>query len=180
MLMIREKDTTMVDQSRRGLHNRAERKRSSPVGGTPPVDGDLVGRLKEQILEKVQCEGHVTFLELGCIEGFVGDYEISNQDVNVVIWPGISEEAIQAIFELQQEQLIHFAPCSLWAYSWSGGPVPDLPIAKHAPRGGRFSTTHWGPTELCPGSSSSSRSDPRKRVGSSGDRAGRGVEADNN
>jgi len=128
-------------------------KRSAPVGEFkfPYVPVDPVARLKRAILEKVERERNATFAELAHIEGFAGNLDIVNTTANVLIWMGMSAEAIDAIEQLQRENLIHLAGSSWLVYSWSGGPVPNLPIVKHRPRSGRFQKMHWGPTALVAG-----------------------------
>ena len=62
--------------------------------------------IKEAILAKVTRERNVSFAEIEDIEGCRGEYEMRFPDINVVLWSGLSAEAIDAIEALQKEGLI--------------------------------------------------------------------------
>ena len=59
--------------------------------------------IKEAILAKVTRERNVSFAEIEDIEGCRGEYEMRFPDINVVLWSGLSAEAIDAIEALQKE-----------------------------------------------------------------------------
>jgi hypothetical protein len=71
-------------------------------------------------------------------------------DLNVLLWRGLSMEAIDAIEELRREGLIHYYPCAPLVY-WCDGRVPSLPIVGRRPPSGGYKKLHWAPVTLRPG-----------------------------
>lgn len=72
----------------------------------------------------------VTFVELEHhVDGFSGDMELFIMD-NIVLWQGISTEAMEAISELMKAKLIKPDPANPLVYVIDGK-VIDLPLVKN-------------------------------------------------
>jgi hypothetical protein len=94
-----------------------------------------------------QHRGGVSFVELSQqVEGFSGDLALCCGE-NLVIWPGVSQEAFDALDELRKTRAIHYFPTSVLVYL-ADGMVPQMPQAK-ARR--KYKTPHWAPAVINPG-----------------------------
>lgn len=91
--------------------------------------------LKAQILDRItKLRSGVTFVELRDIPGFEGDQLILLDGpgiANVVLWCGVSQEAVTAIQELLAEGRITYSQAHVLAYLIDGGTL-SLPLAKRA------------------------------------------------
>ena len=78
------------------------------------LDDALKLKLKERIFELISEEGCETFAEIQShhIENFKGDYTWENRP-DLVLWSGLSKEAVIAFTELLVEKKIFLAPRSL-------------------------------------------------------------------
>lgn len=105
--------------------------------------------MAEAILKLVQERETVTFAELcSIIPGFDGEHTfVSDQDPNVILWPGISDEASEAMQRLRSENRIFMHPASTITYIVDGA-VPGLPVAKRPPAQG-YKKPHWLPVCFC-------------------------------
>lgn len=100
-------------------------------------------KLLEQIKEKLSW-GSVSFAELSRIEGFNGDLEIklNHPSVsNVVLWSGLSEEAIEALEVIRKEGEYIISPSTILVYLMDGVSL-NLPIAKSKRH---YKKPHWAP-----------------------------------
>ena len=108
--------------------------------------------MAEKILEFVTAYKHVTFAELDQkIEGFSGgELQISinnEQTSNIVLWQGLTEEAVDALEELWQAKKIHQLPAHFLSYLHDGRML-RLPLAK---RPQHYKKPHWAPVCFNPG-----------------------------
>jgi hypothetical protein len=90
---------------------------------------------------------HVTFAELSRLEGFWGplDLLINHEKAsNVVIWSGMSQEAVDALWVIQQEGEYEMVPTTALTYLIDGVTL-NLPIAKSARH---YKKPRWAPTVL--------------------------------
>lgn len=100
--------------------------------------------IKEKIFELI-CEkmGDVSFVELeDSIENFKGDFMLNLDDFpRIILWSGLSKDAVVSLKELMIEEKIFAEPCSLLVYLIDGKCM-DLPIAK---RLFNYSKDRWLP-----------------------------------
>jgi hypothetical protein len=85
--------------------------------------------------------GGVSFVELQHLPGFKGEYEWYLELFNVVMWQGLSREAIDAFQELRARNLIHPYPTTVLVYLCDGA-VPKMPLAT---RVHHYKEPHWMP-----------------------------------
>jgi hypothetical protein len=96
--------------------------------------------MKESILNCVS-KGGVSFVELSReVPGFNGDNWLRN-DKNMVYWSSISDEAAQALLDLEMANLIKKVPCHPIIYMVDGGWM-DLPMVK---QDRTYKNPHWLP-----------------------------------
>ena len=93
-------------------------------------------------------KGHVSFAELHQnIEGFKGDLTMqveSDTASNIVIWTGMSQEAILAVKSLMDDKLICYDSCAPFIYMVDGI-IPDYPIAT---REMHYKNPRWAPVVI--------------------------------
>ncbi len=102
--------------------------------------------LLDAIREVLQRD-HVTFAELSRIDGFRGDFQmlVNHYRVsNVIIWSGMSKEAVDALETIRQEGEYEMVPTPFLTYLIDGAAL-DLPLAKSARH---YKKPHWSPTVL--------------------------------
>jgi len=101
--------------------------------------------MKDQIYEFIK-RGNVSLAELTKrIPGFKGDMQWRlAKNENIIIWQGMSNEAIDAIESLLDEKKISIKPCHFLVYMCDGV-VPNFPIVK---RNYKYKTPHWLPVAL--------------------------------
>jgi len=75
-----------------------------------------------------------------------GKYEFVLGETNIVIWCGMTTEAVNAINSLFVDQVIGAVPSSVMVYMIDGAML-KLPIAK---RSGPYKKPHWAPVVLRP------------------------------
>ena len=110
-----------------------------------------IQELKDTILEVVRTEGDATFSRLEQLEGFTGgDRIIGDTAKNVIVWGHMTDDAVTAVLELQEEGSIQSRTASFFIYAFDGGGMPSLPIAKKPPANG-YKEPHWQPILLVPG-----------------------------
>lgn len=109
--------------------------------------------VKQKIKEYIWKNNHVSYVEL---EQFMdeigydykGDYTIlSEKSDHVVFWSGWSQEAIDLMNELGEEELIHKEPAQFLVYLLDGGGL-DMPIVKTYRE---YKRDHWLPIVFCKG-----------------------------
>lgn len=88
---------------------------------------DTIERLKADILNQLKWEKQSTFASLSHIEGFNGDYDLALRP-GLILWSGMSEEAIEAMRELHRERKFHSSFATIFDYLYDGGFL-NLPIA---------------------------------------------------
>jgi hypothetical protein len=105
--------------------------------------------MADQILALVKNRETVSFMELEReIDGFKGgDYEWILDPWNIVLWAGMTKEAIDAMLLLREKHLIHPTATTLLVYMIDGG-MPRLPLAK---RKVVYKKPHWIPVVFNPG-----------------------------
>lgn len=73
-----------------------------------------------------------------------GDHALCNSgDPNIVLWPGISEEVVDAVTQLLHSGLAHLHPTDQLVYI-ADGAVPNMPVVSRPPVAG-YKTPHWLP-----------------------------------
>lgn len=107
--------------------------------------------MRDAILRCIAESGCATFVRL-CREvpGFAGDREISHPTIsNLILWRGISAEAIDALEFLKREKKLHFQPTTRQQYDFDGA-VLAFPVAKRL-SGQDLAKLHWYPVTVCDG-----------------------------
>jgi hypothetical protein len=110
-----------------------------------------MSNLESEIRRVLQYD-YASFVELSRIEGFKGEYAIYNK-FNMVLWDGVSHEAIEILDRMQELGEFHYEPASEMVYLIDGGML-NLPIAK---RTRRYAKPHWLPVTLKRGAAKSRR-----------------------
>ena len=90
---------------------------------------------------------HVTFAELSQLDSFCGDLQLLvNHDKvsNIVIWSGMSQEAVDALEVIRKEGEYKLISTPVLTYLIDGA-APNLPIAKRARH---YKKPHWSPALL--------------------------------
>lgn len=109
--------------------------------------------LKQQILDYIVTNDHVTFQELMRIPGVWDNGSPDGMALHhpefdrILLWSDITQEAATAFQELKKENLAHWLPCSMMPYIIDGGGL-NLPRAK-GPR--HYKRLHWLPVVWRPG-----------------------------
>lgn len=99
-------------------------------------------KLKENIESEInRLKRGISFVDLSRIKGFTGEFEWIDTKWNVVYWPKISEEAIEAMEDLVKEKKITVRPTN-WLVYFIDGCVPKYPIAKSIRN---YKRTRWLP-----------------------------------
>jgi len=104
----------------------------------------LLEKIKKYIDDN---RGGVSFAELSKIDGFNGDREISFDSAkfsNIIVWSGVSEEAVSSLRKLVDNKSYHFHPTSSLTYM-ADGAMLNIPIAKSVRH---YKTPHWIPTVI--------------------------------
>jgi hypothetical protein len=97
--------------------------------------------MKQEILDCIS-KGAVSFVELAReVPGFEGDLQLRLPQKNWVLWSGLSQEAVDALKELMDDNLITQTPCQPITYMVDGGWL-DLPLVKTARS---YKKPHWIP-----------------------------------
>ena len=105
--------------------------------------------MADAILDYITKYQGVSFAELERnIKGFAGgDIEWSLPKTNIVLWQGLTEEAVNALNLLRTGKHIHPNPCPVMIYLMDGL-IPRLPVAKTARP---YKEPHWLPCVFNPG-----------------------------
>ena len=107
--------------------------------------------LTNKILRLIEERKNVSFAELArMVDGFSGDKEVSLNGEgysNIILWSGISDEAIDALMSLTANGKIHPVPAHILVYL-ADGAVLKLPIARTRRH---YKKPHWIPTVYNPG-----------------------------
>jgi len=103
--------------------------------------------MKEAILKYVEGHPYTSFVELTeAIPNFSGDYALFQPDFpNVIVWPSLSQGAVEALVELLRTAQVVFTPASQLTYHIDGS-RPSLPVAtgpKH------YKSPRWLPVCIC-------------------------------
>ena len=102
-------------------------------------------QIKQDIIKMLADRGDgVSFANLANIPGFSGQTGMEINNLNIFIWFSCSQEAIQAIVELQDESKIELHPTQPLTYIVDGC-VPKYPAAKSKRA---YKTPHWAPMAL--------------------------------
>ena len=113
-----------------------------------------IQELKDTILKVVLTEGDATFTRLEQLDGFTGgERTLGDNDKNIVVWDRMTDDAVTAVLELQEEGRIQSRTTTLFIYTFDGGGIVNLPIAKKPPANG-YKELHWLPILLVPGGKS--------------------------
>jgi hypothetical protein len=112
--------------------------------------------LRDRVLAYVLQTDHVSFAELGNhFEGFRGgDFQLQKGE-NIILWAGLSQEAVNVMGDLLDSGAIEPHPASILVYLIDGCSL-TLPLVKQARK---YKTPHWLPVTLRP----PGRSAPAKR-----------------
>lgn len=97
--------------------------------------------IKEQIYKKIKDLGQVSFINLEEIEGFKGEFSLEIKNNKIVLWSGLSQEAIDSILELEKEKKIEASATTRFVYAIDGGGL-NLPIVKSKRK---YLKPHWLP-----------------------------------
>ncbi len=118
----------------------------------PGEDKAQKGDLRAAVIEYVNAQGSVTFVELqNYLSPYIevrGEAELSLPNLNLVLWAGVSDEFANFVQELWGDPDLVADGCSPMEYLWDGGAL-NLPIAKRPPKQG-YKEPHWAPMVLRP------------------------------
>jgi hypothetical protein len=103
-------------------------------------------KMSGEILSLVESYDHVSFAEFDQkITGFKGGDKMilveSEKACNIVLWFGLTDQAVDAMEELRVNKKIHAVPASFLVYA-ADGVMPRLPLAKSARK---YKEPHWLP-----------------------------------
>ena len=98
--------------------------------------------LGQRILGVLQANEEVSFAQLADLPGFAGDRDLAAPDFpNLVIWHGLSPEAVDEMQELEESEVIRFSRTDAERYALDGF-TSTLPVAQ---RVSKYRTPHWLP-----------------------------------
>ncbi len=98
--------------------------------------------LRQRILAALQANEDVSFARLSELPGFAGDQDlVSPALTNLILWRGLSPEAIDELEALEDDEVIRFERTDARRYAEDGF-TPTLPVAK---RVSKFRTPTWLP-----------------------------------
>lgn len=98
--------------------------------------------LRERILAVLQANEEVSLVQLADLPGFAGDQDLVAPDIaNLVLWQGLSQEAIDVLEALEDDEVIRFARTDADRYAEDGF-TPKLPVAQ---RVSKHRAPHWLP-----------------------------------
>jgi len=98
--------------------------------------------LKQRILDLLLANEEVSFAQMTGIPGFTGDQDlVAPEFANLVLWRGLSPEAMAALEELEDDEVIRFARTDAKRYALDGF-TPTLPVAL---RVSKYRTPSWLP-----------------------------------
>lgn len=118
---------------------------------------EIIEQIKREIIRLLDdLDSPMSFVRLEQIPGFSGGIEMINAQLNVVVWRGLSKEAIHAVVDLVAAEIIDLN-FSLLAYHIDGEILP-LPLAtlktiSQVKRGFRkpYKNKHWMPLVIIKG-----------------------------
>ena len=130
--------------------------RASETGQAFNIDLALKNQLKTSIESIIQQEGDATFIRLERLDGFKGKRGFyGDASCNVLLWPGVSHEAIAALDELVQQKRIRAKILSeeegFLIYSYEGfGGFRNIPLATATGLKNGYKELHWLPILYLP------------------------------
>jgi hypothetical protein len=92
-------------------------------------------------------DDHVSFVQLSRIDGFRGDREMlvdADHVSNIVLWAGMSLEAVESLKQIIAEGEYEFEPAT-WLIYAIDGEMLSYPLAK---RGRHYKKPHWLPVVI--------------------------------
>ena len=94
------------------------------VAGQPP---DAASALKQAILKYIRTHSGCTFAALvRDVPDCAGTCVVGSAFVNVILWSGLSREAVEALFALEKEKAIGFEPCEVEDYGELRLKLPEV------------------------------------------------------
>lgn len=104
--------------------------------------------MKEKILTFIKkMNGHVSFVELqNEFPEIKGNELFGQESFNLLFWPNVTMEFIEAINTLIKENKLKFAPCEPLLYT-GDGVFLDFPIAKEFKK---YASIRWYPMVFSP------------------------------
>ena len=98
--------------------------------------------LRQRILGVLQANEEVSFAQLAGLPGFAGDKDLVAPDfANLVIWHGLSPEAMDELQDLEESEVIRFSRTDAERYAQDGF-TSTLPVAQ---RVSKYRAPHWLP-----------------------------------
>lgn len=98
--------------------------------------------LENSILDFIDVHGDATLAGLAEIPGFKGEkHYVSKSNPNIILWSGISSEAVSALEHMLSSKLIKIMPVEPMVYLIDGMAL-NLPIATSKRK---YKTPHWLP-----------------------------------
>ncbi|MBU4261007.1 MAG: hypothetical protein KKC76_03895 [Proteobacteria bacterium] len=115
-------------------------------------DQKVIEQIEAGIVAMLEEKGSgLSFVNLEEIPGFSGNEAMFSEKVNVLLWQGVSIEAIDAIFSLEDVGIIEFDSASLLRYRTDGKflrlPLADLLTLSSIKKNFHkvYSSPHWLP-----------------------------------
>lgn len=86
--------------------------------------------MRDAILKMLADRPGASFAEL-CrdLPGFAGEFAMPSKFENVVLWDGVSGEAIDTLAELNRQRKVHYQVTTVMTYMLDGA-VPGISVAK--------------------------------------------------
>jgi hypothetical protein len=153
--------------------------RAHRSGAAATADSNGTNMIEQEILKLIKDLDYVSFAEMSRhIPGFKGDCEMfltgshkaAFSNGNIVLWSGLSKEAIAAINSLVRHRKIRGVPAATRLVYMADGNMLRYPLVKRA---GDYKTPHWLPMVYRLGPAPAAKIKPAENEG--GDhRTGRG------
>jgi hypothetical protein len=101
--------------------------------------------IKAEIISMLTDVGEgLSFVNLSEIEGFKGDLELEIEDKNIILWSGVSQDAITGLNQLMTDGIIDIVGTSELTYI-ADGTLLAYPIAKS---NRQYKTPRWLPSVI--------------------------------
>lgn len=107
-------------------------------------ENSMSEQIQAAIVAMLAQSEYLTFIELAAIDGFRGELEMLNPELNVVVWAGMSQEAIEAVVTLLAAEVIVFESVDREVY----GDAADAPVYPVAQKRRHYANTRWLPVAI--------------------------------
>jgi hypothetical protein len=129
------------------LHSRVDKLGGSGTRHLVVIPKYYLSHMKDAILNHIKDNPYTSFADLAdSIPNFSGDYALFQPEFpNVIVWPALSEVAVDSLVSLLRDRKIIFTPVSQLTYHIDGI-RPKMPIAL-GPKNYKY--PRWLPVCIC-------------------------------